>query len=193
MRVKKVGGATTVAPLVLNFREKIMSEIKICKVDGNYLNYLRQFDIKVSLDYTGTRKFVGILFEINNQKYYAPMSSPKPKHVNINKNSLDIYKIDGGNLGVINLNNMVPVPDEAVIIVDIENELDIKYQTLLKNQIRVIKQDSERIKRKARILYNHVKQNINPSLSQRCCQYTLLESKVLAYTISLENQIEYTK
>lgn len=53
---------------------------------------------------------MGVLFEINSCKYFAPLSSPKAKHM-LMKNQIDFYKIDRGKLGAINLNNMIPVID----------------------------------------------------------------------------------
>ncbi|SDE98984.1 Toxin ToxN, type III toxin-antitoxin system [Sporolituus thermophilus DSM 23256] len=50
-----------------------MSEILMCRIDIAYLNYLRQFDSRVSYNDSGTRMFVGILLEVNGQKYYAPL------------------------------------------------------------------------------------------------------------------------
>lgn len=38
--------------------------------------------------------------------YFAPLSSPKPKHLKL-KSKLDFLKIDNGKLGAIN--NMLPV------------------------------------------------------------------------------------
>ena len=41
-------------------------------------------------------------------EYFAPLSSPKVKHIHM-KNNLDVIKIDGGRYGVVNFNNMIPV------------------------------------------------------------------------------------
>ena len=43
-------------------------------------------------------------------KYFAPLSSPKQKHLKM-KNDIDFYKLSNGKLGAINFNNMIPVPD----------------------------------------------------------------------------------
>ena len=58
--------------------------IKLVVVDSNYCDYLRQFDNKVpyNFDKKNNRPFVGVLFEIDNCKYFAPLSSPKLKHLN---------------------------------------------------------------------------------------------------------------
>lgn len=51
----------------------------------------------------------GILFTVNGFHYYAPLTSPKPKHLQM-KNQIDFLKINQGQWGAINFNNMIPVP-----------------------------------------------------------------------------------
>lgn len=53
-------------------------------------------------------KKYGILFKIDTFEYFAPLSSPKLKHIKM-KNTLDFLKIKNGELGAINFNNMIPV------------------------------------------------------------------------------------
>lgn len=67
-----------------------MKELKLVKIDTEYCNYLRQFDDKVPYNYDKKelRPFVGVLFKVNNIKYFAPLSSPKFKHLKL-KNKLD--------------------------------------------------------------------------------------------------------
>ena len=47
----------------------------------NILDYLRNFDYRVSYNANEKelRPFVGVLFEIGEIKYFAPLSSPKYK------------------------------------------------------------------------------------------------------------------
>ena len=84
--------------------------IKIVKVDHKYCDYLRKFDNRVSYNagLKELRPFIGILFNVDNNEYYAPLSSPKPKH-NLLKNNIDILKINDGKYGVVNFNNMIPI------------------------------------------------------------------------------------
>ena len=57
--------------------------LKLYEVDNNYIDYLKKFDNKVlhhsNPSYNHTRKYLGILFNINEFKYIAPLSSPKQK------------------------------------------------------------------------------------------------------------------
>lgn len=69
----------------------MIRNFKIVKVDYKYCDYLRKFDDKVSYNagIKELRPFIGILFVVNNCDYYAPLSSPKDKHLHM-KNNIDI-------------------------------------------------------------------------------------------------------
>ena len=94
----------------------MIRNFKIVKVDSKYCDYLRQFDNRVAYNAGSKemRPFIGILFGVDGCEYFAPLSSPKVKHVHM-KNNLDVVKIDKGNYGVVNFNNMIPVIDSAFI------------------------------------------------------------------------------
>ena len=87
-----------------------MKTLKIYYIDNNYINYLRKFDDRVAYNKTKTRPYVGVVYTFNNQTYFAPLSSPKPKHLTMNKDAIDIFKIKDGELGIVNINNMIPTP-----------------------------------------------------------------------------------
>lgn len=57
---------------------------KLVKVDYKYCDYLRNFDNKVPYNagIKDLRPFIGVLFTIDKCEYFAPLSSPKPKHKN---------------------------------------------------------------------------------------------------------------
>lgn len=88
----------------------MIRNFRIVKVDCDYCDYLRKFDSKVMYNAGSKelRPFIGILFSVDGMEYFAPLSSPKTKHLNM-KNNIDMIKIDSGRLGVINFNNMIPV------------------------------------------------------------------------------------
>ena len=85
-------------------------------VDKKYINYLTQFDSHVGYVEYGERLklHVGILLTIGDFHYYVPISSAKPKHQKMS-NSLDFHKLQDESTGylyaVLNINNMIPVPD----------------------------------------------------------------------------------
>ena len=71
------------------------------------------------------RKYIGVVFEIKGMKYFAPLSSFKDKHKKM-KESIDFIKIK--DYAVINLNNMIPVPDSQIVDIDINKEKEPSYR-----------------------------------------------------------------
>lgn len=156
-----------------------MEKLLFYEIDEKYIDFLSQFsehlfhNAKVSQTYS--RKYVGILFEINRIKYFAPLSSFKPKHKRLSE-TVDFIKI--GDMAVINLNNMFPVPENAYSLKNPNKEQNQQYRTLLNNEIRIIKQKKEQIINNAKTVYNHKMTNDGKSkLSQRCNDFKLLEEK----------------
>ena len=71
-----------------------------------------------------------LLFMIDSCEYFAPLSSPKPKYKTI-KNTLDLIKIDNGDLGVINFNNMVPVTNKNYVLFDLNKKCENEVLDLI--------------------------------------------------------------
>ena len=67
--------------------------LKIYYLDDKYINYLRQFDEKVAYNKNQTRPYVGVVYTFNGFNYFAPLSSPKPKHLLMKEKALDIKLI----------------------------------------------------------------------------------------------------
>ncbi len=161
----------------------------LVKLDSNYCDYLRKYDKKVPFNFNEKelRPFVGVLFEINDCMYFAPLSSPKPKHLKL-KNKIDFLKIDNGKLGAINFNNMLPVTKKNIVKLDLNKKCktndDIKYIKLLKEQIYWLNRNSEKLYGKSKKLYNNYMNNkLTSSLLNRCCNFKLLEEKCREYNI----------
>lgn len=160
---------------------------KIVKVDSKYCDYLRQYDNKVSYN-AGTkdlRPFIGVLFMIDKCEYFAPLSSPKPKHSKL-KNTLDLIKIENGNYGVINFNNMIPVMDKNYVIFDLNKKTENRAENfrleLLRNQLRWLTANKKDVNTKSKLLYNLYKSNKLPkNVKDRCCNFPLLEEKCREY------------
>lgn len=96
------------------------------------------------------------------------------------KNSIDFIKIDNGDLGVINLNNMIPIKQFSIIEYNISDEKNFKYAELLKNQLRFINSNSKVIKERAYKLYIKVTE-YDSFIKERCTNFRLLELKCLEY------------
>lgn len=156
---------------------------KIVKIDYKYCDYLRMFDSKVPYNAGSKelRPFVGVLFMIDDMEYFAPLSSPKPKH-KIIKNVIDIIKIKGGVYGVINFNNMIPVTPSNYTLYDLDPKgktyKELKQINLINNQLRWMNNNKDEILNKARFLYKlYANKNLANNVLNRCCNFQLLEEK----------------
>lgn len=155
--------------------------MKFYHITDEYINFLRSYDVKVSQNKQESRPYVGVVVQIEDIKYYAPFTSPKAKHIKM-KNGKDFRKIQGGQYGAINFNNMIPVPDEALLLIDINNEADEKYKRLLQNQYQAIKADSAAITKTASKLRKLVLTEeeklteFDKRIKARCCDLKTLES-----------------
>lgn len=164
--------------------------------DKNYVEYLHNYDYKVGrVDYGDKLKLhVGILLEINHSKFYVPVSSPKEKHMHM-KNSLDFHKIEDDNnhlYAVININNMIPIPDQCITRLKY-NEIErfrifhtekekTNYIYLLQKEKAIIDKLDLTLQNKANKLYCKVAQNPDSNLAKRCCNFKLLEAKAKEYS-----------
>ena len=70
---------------------------KFYTISGKYYSYLKAFDNRIpnTENEKSNRPFIGIVLDINNYKYYAPLTSPKKKHLKM-KNQIDFLKINNG-------------------------------------------------------------------------------------------------
>lgn len=158
-----------------------MRTLKLYYLDEKYIDYLRQFDSKVPYNKNRTRPFVGVVYSYNNFNYFAPLSSPKPKHLKMNPHSLDIFKLDNGKLGIVNLNNMIPTPEFCLteVLPLVENK---QYKILLKNQLTELNNKKRQLMSKTKQFQMRVqKGHVSSSISNRCCNFKLLEEKCLEY------------
>lgn len=165
----------------------MLVRLKIVRVNTNYCDYLREFDNKVPYNKNEKelRPFVGILFQIENCEYFAPLSSPKEKHKHM-KNTLDFFKIKDGELGAVNFNNMIPVSERNYSLVDLDKQhsssAELKYQKLLKEQLSWLNANYIQIKNKSYKLYTSYNNEKLPlKIKERCCNFKLLEEKCIEY------------
>lgn len=161
--------------------------LKIVRVASEYCDYLREFDNKVSYNKfeKELRPFIGILFKIDTCEYFAPLSSPKTKHLKM-KNTVDFFKIKDGELGAVNFNNMIPVNKENYTLVDLNKETltisEMKYQKLLREQLAWLNANYHQVKNKSFKLYElYTKGRLPENIKSRCCDFKLLEEKCIEY------------
>lgn len=163
-------------------------------VDKGYVNYLHSIDSRVqNIEYSQKLKpYIGIVLEIYDFKYYVPISSTKQKYYDVKAN-IDLYKIKSNDkiLGVLNLNNMIPIKEEYIKRLKyseieqyrrFENKIDKeKYINLLNIELHIINKEQEQIKRNAEELYQYIIKRPNSNIAKRCCNFKLLEEKILDY------------
>ena len=165
--------------MILNF--------KLVKVDYKYCDYLRKYDNRVAYnkDKKELRPVVGVLFEFNDMEYFAPLTSPRPKHLRM-KNTIDFLRIDGGKLGAINFNNMIPVTVDNYSLVDLNKKVNSvserKYQKLLREKLDWLNENYTQIKNKSFKLYKlYNDKRLSSNIMDRCCDFKLLEEKCIIY------------
>lgn len=164
-----------------------MNNLILVRLDSKYCDYLRQYDklVPYNFDKKRLRPFIGVLFEVNNCKYFAPLTSPKEKHKKMNT-TLDFLKLDNGKLGAINFNNMLPVTNKNIIKLDLDKECltkaEEKYIKLLKEQIYWLNRNDEKLYNRSKKLYDkYVNGTLNKNIAKRCCNFILLEEKCREY------------
>ena len=159
-------------------------DIHFYEINHQYIDFLLPFAPHLFANkksgQNNERKFIGIVLKVNGFDYFAPLSSAKNKHKYMEE-GLDFIKVK--NYAVINLNNMFPVPLMLCSPVDFSKEKNLKYRDLLRSEYRFIKMIEEKIRKNARLLYNHKIKNGNSTpLAKRCNDFKLLEEKCLEYS-----------
>ena len=158
------------------------------RIDPEYCDYLRAHDEKVPINHGDKKRrpFIGVVLEVNQFKYFAPLTSPKPKHQTMN-NAIDFIKIAGGTLGAININYMIPVPEQCLTAADLairdeDTEATVKYKRMMHQQIDWCKRNRPTITNRAEKLYRLITSGkATDKLRLRCCDYATDELYCLAY------------
>ena len=148
-----------------------MDEFKLYSVTDEYVEWLRKdypnvYSNKID-SRTHTRKYLGVVLQIEQYKYYVPMSSPKESDYQIagenkviKKSIVPIIRIVVKNTdgvkelkGTLRISHMIPVPESELQLYDMENETDSTYKDLVQNEMIFIRKNRERIESNAKLLY----------------------------------------
>lgn len=169
----------------------MINNIKLVKIDKEYCRYLNNFDKRVSYNWKSkeNRPYIGVLFEVNGCKYFAPLTSPKPKHLKM-REMFDFIPLDHGKLGAVNFNNMIPVTMENVSILKLTKDefKDEKYLILLIKQLRWLERNKDKLYNYSKRLYEmFLLDKLDVNVKNRCCNFTLLEEKCREYNKSKVN------
>ena len=124
----------------------------------------------------------GIIFELNNHTYFAPLNSPKPAHDKYDDNATYMRIIDGKEiLGLIRFNNMLPIDKKYLTYINFDDIKDYRYRKLLSKENRFIQKYTKEIRKRANQLYKIVTVEKRPFFVNLSCDFKLLEEKAKEY------------
>ena len=164
----------------LFLQRRHMESLRIYRIDDKYIRFLKSRDNRVQDNKGRRRPYVGVVLYVGDFRYFVPMESPKPNHANI-KPGRHILKLDGGKLGLLGFNNMIPVNDAALIEFDIDSEPDRKYAELLRRQVTYINKNKANVLGHASSTYYNVVNKKNAFLLRICCDFKKLEYACVHY------------
>ena len=175
-------------------------ELKLYSISDKYINYLRKFDNKIYDNKEDirihTRKYIGVVLNIDNINYYIPMSSPKKTDyfddecTQIRPSINTIIRITAKNKngllqlrGTLRISNMIPVPNEEIMPYDVEGEKDIKYKDIIRDEISFIREskNQRKIINSAKLVHNQKINELDIKYLNSCVDFKLLEEKCEEY------------
>lgn len=143
--------------------------LKFYDIDKDYISYLKTFDEKVpNIEYNSNNKFVcGIVLEINNVKYYAPISHKTEKQ----QTNLRIFDNDRP-IATIRFSFMIPAFDDILKFKNFKDiaKIDYNYAALLYAEYSYCSSNIKTIKDKALAVYK-IGCNKKHRLNYTCCDF----------------------
>ena len=148
-------------------------------VDAKYIMMLKKAETEYrgfsrvpNVQYERRSKFVcGPLLWDEDFVYYAPVSSYRKEM----PDNLVIYAKNGQAVGSLRFNYMFPVPLDVFSVKHIDNEPDMKYRTLLAQELRFCLKHETEIRTKAQDTYHRVTLGIDKHLRFNSCAFRILE------------------
>lgn len=161
-------------------------------IDEKYTDYLRVVDTRVPYNKNVgyKRPFVGVVFEIGEHKYFAPLTS-SGKGVKLQtapmQESITFLPINNCRHGGINFNNMIPVVDGVCALADTvttthDTDAEKKYKVLLQIQLSFINSNKKKIETKAQALYRlQTNGHLWDNYKTITCDFKKLEKRAKTY------------
>ena len=84
-----------------------MNNLRLYKIDINYIKYLYSFDNRVQYNpdredvYSAKRPYLGVVLKIDKYDYFVPLEHPRQSHQTM-KNNIFIFKIHNGTRCTVN-------------------------------------------------------------------------------------------
>ena len=156
-------------------------KLNLYSISDRYIRYLRKFDKRIYDNKeemkTYKRKYLGIVLTINELNYYIPMSSPKKsdyidldKKI-IRKDTKTIIRIKRGKhlYGTLRISNMIPVPITELDPDVVSEEKDQKYKEVVLGELRYINNNSNKIIKYTKIVYEQKNEKYRYSIYKKYC------------------------
>jgi protein AbiQ len=172
------------------------------RIDEKYIQFLQKYEKEKrgitrvpNVTYANGNKFAfGVVMKVNEKNYYVSVSSyTKKQESNI------LIRVPGDSKeikGSLRFNYMIPVPDECIHRLVINQIEDSKYRLLLNKEYRFCKNNADRIKKKASKIYEMVVANRKKQLTDNSCDFRILEEGYMEYINrypkTSENQVQGT-
>lgn len=151
-----------------------MEQLRLYYITDKYVRYLHSRDRRVQYNKDKSRPYVGVVLYVGEYRYFVPMESPKQNHANI-KPGVHIMRIEGGSMGILGFNNMIPVHTTAVEPLDMNSIDDPKYVALLQRQISFINRNKADVLNHAHKTYYKAIKDKSGFLGSICCDFKKLE------------------
>lgn len=169
-------------------------KIYLYTISNSYINYLQQFDTKISLhNSTQGSVYVGAVLEISNDvSYFVPLTSySKEKEERMKHRKqlvLSLHELgDSDNkLGYMLFNNMIPVPKTELQLIDLSDQ-SIPKNRMMKLQQTYMRSILSGIENKSAVVYRKQIDG-DPYYVRWCCNFTLLERKCVEFIERNHNQ-----
>lgn len=136
-----------------------------------------------------SRTFIGIIVVCGVQKYCVPLTSIKPKHLNM-REKIDFTKIYDGERPIValNFNNMIPISEAQLLPVDIKikknDSKEVKnYKKLCQKEIAWCRAHHNDIINKANVLYKKYISDEPLACRSRCLDFERLERECRRYNL----------
>ena len=131
-----------------------------------------------------SRPFLGIIVLVNSQKYCIPLSSvnEKPKYKSISEN-ITCRKIkdgEGNTIGILNINNMIPVREEYITLFKIDelpddSESQKDYKEVCRKELEWCRKNKQLIVKLAEDLHRIICSGEKFLKRNICPDYAVLE------------------
>lgn len=163
--------------------------MKLYSITDGYIDYLRREHPHVysnkEVERVNSRKYVGTVLTVGDFDYFIPLSSPKPRDYEtdkegrqvIRKDSYTIFRIveDGELRGTLQFSNMIPVPEGELLDYNPATEPDEKYKMLVLKELEYIRKNESRITSRARSIHYQKCNGYDAPVLKHCLDYAAIE------------------